>query len=137
MILSPFCIICFLRTQAYRNREQNQETSEAPTNIPGQADPLTEVTDQANNTGNAEQGKARGNAQPKQRGPPEDGIPSKTKVMVANLPYDLSEDKVRGSALPQFSYVYAIANFTISSRRSFPNTNRSLPRSRCVPFLAS
>jgi len=31
---------------------------------------------------------------PKQRGPPEDGIPSKTKVMVANLPYDLREDKL-------------------------------------------
>ena len=31
----------------------------------------------------------------KQRGPPEDGVASKTKVMVANLPYDLKEDKVR------------------------------------------
>jgi hypothetical protein len=31
----------------------------------------------------------------KQRGPPEDGVPSKTKVMVANLPYDLKEDRVR------------------------------------------
>ncbi|WEW56535.1 hypothetical protein PRK78_001981 [Emydomyces testavorans] len=31
----------------------------------------------------------------KQRGPPEDGIPSKTKVMVANLPYDLDEDKLK------------------------------------------
>jgi len=30
----------------------------------------------------------------KQRGPPEDGVPSKTKVMVANLPYDLREEKV-------------------------------------------
>ncbi len=30
----------------------------------------------------------------KQRGPPEDGVASKTKVMVANLPYDLKEDKV-------------------------------------------
>jgi len=30
----------------------------------------------------------------KQRGPPEDGIPSKTKVMVANLPYDLGEEKL-------------------------------------------
>jgi len=30
----------------------------------------------------------------KQRGPPEDGVPSKTKVMVANLPYDLKEDKL-------------------------------------------
>jgi len=31
----------------------------------------------------------------KQRGPPEDGIPSKTKVMVANLPYDLDEEKLK------------------------------------------
>ncbi len=31
----------------------------------------------------------------RERGPPADGIPSKTKVMVANLPYDLSEEKVR------------------------------------------
>ncbi|KIV99401.1 hypothetical protein, variant [Verruconis gallopava] len=30
----------------------------------------------------------------KQRGPPEDGVPSKTKVMVANLPYDLGEEKL-------------------------------------------
>lgn len=30
----------------------------------------------------------------KQRGPPEDGVASKTKVMVANLPYDLREEKV-------------------------------------------
>lgn len=30
-----------------------------------------------------------------ERGPPADGIPSKTKVMVANLPYDLSEDKLK------------------------------------------
>jgi hypothetical protein len=29
----------------------------------------------------------------KLRGPPEDGVPSKTKVMVANLPYDLREEK--------------------------------------------
>jgi hypothetical protein len=33
--------------------------------------------------------------QPRERGPPADGIPSKTKIMVANLPYDLSEEKVR------------------------------------------
>ncbi|EPQ67352.1 Bgt-3360 [Blumeria graminis f. sp. tritici] len=29
------------------------------------------------------------------RGPPADGIPSKTKIMVANLPYDLSEEKLK------------------------------------------
>ncbi len=34
----------------------------------------------------------------RERGPPADGIPSKNKVMVANLPYDLSEEKV-GHAL--------------------------------------
>jgi hypothetical protein len=31
----------------------------------------------------------------RERGPPADGIPSKIKVMVANLPYDLTEEKVR------------------------------------------
>ncbi|RKF75686.1 Single-stranded TG1-3 DNA-binding protein [Golovinomyces cichoracearum] len=31
----------------------------------------------------------------RERGPPADGIPSKTKVMVANLPYDLSEEKLK------------------------------------------
>ncbi|KAK3904034.1 hypothetical protein C8A05DRAFT_42841 [Staphylotrichum tortipilum] len=31
----------------------------------------------------------------RERGPPADGIPSKTKVMVANLPYDLTEDKLK------------------------------------------
>jgi hypothetical protein len=35
----------------------------------------------------------------RERGPPADGIPSKNKVMVANLPYDLSEEKVRISAM--------------------------------------
>ncbi|KAI1000208.1 hypothetical protein K3495_g7989 [Podosphaera aphanis] len=30
-----------------------------------------------------------------ERGPPADGIPSKTKIMVANLPYDLSEEKLK------------------------------------------
>lgn len=34
------------------------------------------------------------NRQQRQRGPPEDGVASKTKVMVANLPYDLTEEKV-------------------------------------------
>ena len=39
----------------------------------------------------------KGNAQQrprKQRGPPEDGVPSKIKIMVANLPYDLNEEKL-------------------------------------------
>lgn len=59
--------------------------AEAPTNVPAQVDPLTEVT----NTN----GKPRARPQ-KQRGPPADGIPSTTKIMVANLPYDLPEEKL-------------------------------------------
>jgi hypothetical protein len=58
--------------------------------------PLTDVTNEANQAPSAEikEQKPRIPRPQKQRGPPEDGIPSTTKVMVANLPYDLSEDKV-------------------------------------------
>lgn len=55
--------------------------------------PLTDTTNEAEATTNGAE-KPRAARQPRQRGPPEDGIPSKNKVMVANLPYDLSEDKV-------------------------------------------
>ena len=85
-----------------RQGQTNGEApTEAPTNVPGQVLPLTETTNEANidkaapapDTG--KEAKTRAPRQPKQRGPPEDGIPSKNKVMVANLPYDLSEEKVR------------------------------------------
>jgi hypothetical protein len=74
-----------------------------PTNVPGQVAPLAETTNEAL-TANKGSNEAKKDAAPrepreprerKQRGPPEDGVPSKTKVMVANLPYDLKEDKVR------------------------------------------
>lgn len=55
--------------------------------------PLTDKTNEANQQADTT-GKPREPRQPKQRGPPEDGIPSTTKVMVANLPYDLTEEKV-------------------------------------------
>lgn len=58
---------------------------------------MTETTNEneaAGTEGAKQQGKPRAPRPQKQRGPPEDGIPSKTKVMVANLPYDLTEDKV-------------------------------------------
>jgi len=62
--------------------------------------PLTDVTNEANKeiplaAGETKDAKPRPIRQPKQRGPPEDGIPSTTKVMVANLPYDLSEEKLK------------------------------------------
>jgi len=68
---------------------ENGETAEAL--------PLTDVTNEANQAPTAEpkEQKPRTPRPPKQRGPPEDGIPSTTKVMVANLPYDLSEDKLK------------------------------------------
>ncbi|OAP56949.1 hypothetical protein AYL99_09061 [Fonsecaea erecta] len=57
--------------------------------------PLTDVTAEANKAAPAADAKSRTPRPPKQRGPPEDGIPSTTKVMVANLPYDLSEEKLK------------------------------------------
>jgi RNA recognition motif-containing protein len=63
-----------------------------PTNVPGQAVPLTEAATELESA--AKENKTRAPRVQKQRGPPEDGIPSKTKVMVANLPYDLDEEKV-------------------------------------------
>ncbi|KAI9894540.1 MAG: hypothetical protein M1814_001894 [Vezdaea aestivalis] len=61
--------------------------------------PLTDSTNESTPAINGAEGetidKPRTVRQPKQRGPPEDGIPSKTKVMVANLPYELSEEKLK------------------------------------------
>jgi len=70
----------------------------APTNVPGQVIPLTETTNEALTAQKETDAKKSAPREPreprKQRGPPEDGVPSKTKVMVANLPYDLKEDRV-------------------------------------------
>ena len=75
-----------------------------PTNVPGQAAPLTSTTNEALTGEPGEEGtmtvdakkasKTNATKPRKQRGPPEDGVPSKTKIMVANLPYDLREEKV-------------------------------------------
>jgi len=74
-----------------RARADDTPAQEEPTNPPEENLPLTEIT---NGNGNKDN-KSRTPRPPKQRGPPEDGIPSKTKVMVANLPYDLSEEKLK------------------------------------------
>ncbi|EAW12612.1 RNA recognition motif domain-containing protein [Aspergillus clavatus NRRL 1] len=81
-----------------RGGRSGPATTEVPVNVPGQVDPLTEITNEADAAApeSAKQaGKPRAPRPQKQRGPPEDGIPSKTKVMVANLPYDLTEDKLK------------------------------------------
>ena len=71
--------------------------------MPGQVAPLTTTTNEAITTENGAEdaladpskaGKTKAKQPRKQRGPPEDGVASKTKIMVANLPYDLREEKV-------------------------------------------
>jgi len=52
------------------------------------------LTDSTNQTGDKSK-PAREPRERRERGPPADGIPSKNKVMVANLPYDLSEEKLK------------------------------------------
>ncbi|KAL8828325.1 MAG: hypothetical protein Q9170_006654 [Blastenia crenularia] len=83
-----------------RSRQTNGATTDGPTNVPGQVLPLTDTTNEGAATeqtsdGATAESKPRTPRQPRQRGPPEDGIPSKNKIMVANLPYDLSEEKLK------------------------------------------
>ncbi len=82
------------------SKERGEEHVETQAAVPAPATsevlPLTDVTNQAA-TDNAKDVKNQGSRLPRERrerGPPADGIPSKNKVMVANLPYDLSEEKV-------------------------------------------
>ncbi|KAJ5908385.1 Nucleotide-binding alpha-beta plait [Penicillium taxi] len=79
--------------RASHGRESQEETD---TPAVAQA-PQTETAKESDDTTTegAKQAKPRAARPQKQRGPPEDGIPSKTKVMVANLPYDLTEDKLK------------------------------------------
>ncbi|RPB05207.1 hypothetical protein L873DRAFT_1663750 [Choiromyces venosus 120613-1] len=93
-----------------QNRENgtiSEEEKSAPTNVPGQVLPLTEVPPHSDAPETSEgaatgapaaegEGNATGVYRPKKkRGPPENGVPSSTKVMVANLPYELTEDKLK------------------------------------------
>ncbi|KAI0447057.1 hypothetical protein F4803DRAFT_395060 [Xylaria telfairii] len=56
--------------------------------------PLTDVTNKvdADASEKSKKGPVR---ERRERGPPADGIPSKNKVMVANLPYDLTEETLK------------------------------------------
>ncbi|KAL3474565.1 hypothetical protein BJX99DRAFT_231569 [Aspergillus californicus] len=80
-------------TRGGRSAEAGEEQ---PATESGETAPLTEVTNQNETVSATGESAGKPRARPqKQRGPPEDGIPSKTKVMVANLPYDLSEEKLK------------------------------------------
>lgn len=78
-----------------RGGRSRQANAGEDTNVPGEVLPLTDNTNDGVPATNGAEEKARAPRQPRQRGPPEDGIPSKNKVMVANLPYDLSEEKLK------------------------------------------
>lgn len=83
---------------AKKNREVDEAAEGTPTNVPGEVLPLTEpVAVKAAPAADASVSKKdkEEKAPRKKRGPPEDGVPSKTKVMVANLPYELTEDKLK------------------------------------------
>ena len=75
----------------------------------------------------------------RERGPPADGIPSKNKVMVANLPYDLTEEKVSDSREHDSIVIGQdrVLTHRCSSRSSSPPTSLRLPRSPSARSLAS
>ncbi|SPN97673.1 related to single-stranded TG1-3 binding protein [Cephalotrichum gorgonifer] len=76
-------------------RAEHPEEGDAPAaeaTVGTEEQPLADIT----NKENAEQeGKNRAPRERRERGPPADGVPSKTKVMVANLPYELTEEKLK------------------------------------------
>ncbi|KAJ6070426.1 hypothetical protein N7467_011745 [Penicillium canescens] len=76
-------------------RSRTGQDSQADTEPAAGEAPLAEATNDNDAGSEAGKNKARAARPQKQRGPPDDGIPSKTKVMVANLPYDLTEDKLK------------------------------------------
>lgn len=78
------------------------ENAGASTEAPATEDePLKDITNEANADKNKGPKGEKAEKAPRpprerrERGPPADGIPSKTKVMVANLPYDLTEEKLK------------------------------------------
>lgn len=80
--------------RATTGRTKSGDATDVPEPTDAEVLPLTDKTDEVNQAPAADS-KNKQPRQPKQRGPPEDGIASTTKVMVANLPYDLTEEKVR------------------------------------------
>ncbi|QPH16293.1 hypothetical protein C2857_000905 [Epichloe festucae Fl1] len=75
------------------------EAATAPADAEGNSEvqPLKDITNQIQNKTDSNtktKNQARPQRERRERGPPADGVPSKTKVMVANLPYDLTEEKL-------------------------------------------
>ncbi|KAI8723687.1 hypothetical protein NCS52_00225100 [Fusarium sp. LHS14.1] len=80
-------------TEAVAATEDAAAAVAAPTTT--EVQPLTDITNKINTDDSTKtKTQARPQRERRERGPPADGIPSKTKVMVANLPYDLTEEKL-------------------------------------------
>ncbi|KAK1597291.1 RNA recognition domain-containing protein [Colletotrichum navitas] len=71
--------------------------AEVPAGAPATSEvlPLTDATNKDAKSDGEKPSQARAPRERRERGPPADGIASKTKVMVANLPYDLTEEKLK------------------------------------------
>ncbi|EGY13663.1 glycine-rich protein [Verticillium dahliae VdLs.17] len=69
--------------------------AEAAAPAPAEAQPLGDVTNKDVAADSAKNKESRPPRERRERGPPADGVASKTKVMVANLPYDLTEEKLK------------------------------------------
>ncbi|KAL6861082.1 hypothetical protein J3F83DRAFT_747308 [Trichoderma novae-zelandiae] len=75
--------------------DEKRGSEEASGDAAGDGEALRDITNTASDEAKGD--KKNQNRLPRERrerGPPADGIPSKTKVMVANLPYDLTEEKL-------------------------------------------
>ncbi|KAG6004708.1 hypothetical protein E4U54_000493 [Claviceps lovelessii] len=86
-----------------KDSEHVTTTAAEATTVPADAEgnsevqPLKDITNHIQNKTDSNmktKNQARPQRERRERGPPADGIPSKTKVMVANLPYDLTEEKL-------------------------------------------
>ncbi|KAI8958686.1 RNA-binding domain-containing protein [Daldinia sp. FL1419] len=83
------------RTEGGKDDAPTTEAGANATAADSEVLPLTDITNKAD-ADKADKAAKKGPARERrERGPPADGIPSKNKVMVANLPYDLTEEKLK------------------------------------------
>ncbi|KAK5998282.1 Single-stranded TG1-3 DNA-binding protein [Cladobotryum mycophilum] len=87
-------------TEEKKEGDATPADDSAPAAETTEAEPLKDITNKLDesksddNKNNKPKNQPRPQRERRERGPPADGIPSKTKVMVANLPYDLTEEKL-------------------------------------------
>lgn len=80
-----------------QENDEKKGSEDASADAAGEGEPLRDITNTTSDEAKGDKDKknqTRPQRERRERGPPADGIPSKTKVMVANLPYDLTEEKV-------------------------------------------